>query len=61
MEELRATTSRNDKVQTLSSFLKRLSPSEISPTVLLMTGSVFPEKEDQVLEISGKTLLRLFS
>ncbi|MCX6659948.1 MAG: hypothetical protein NTX81_06170 [Candidatus Bathyarchaeota archaeon] len=26
-----------------------------------MTGSVFPEKEDQVLEISGKTLLRLFS
>ena len=56
LAELETTTSRNRKIKTLSSFLKELSPNEISPAIMLIAGSIFPEGDKRVLEVSGITL-----
>ncbi len=61
LQELGATTSRKKKSQALSSFLKELDQKEISPAVLLMSGSVFPPGDTRVLEIKGRTLHRVLT
>lgn len=61
LQELGATTSRKKKIQALSSFLKELDQKEISPAVLLMSGSVFPPGDTRVLEIKGRTLHRVLT
>ncbi len=57
---LESTTKRTEKRRLLASFLHRLSPGEVPPAVLLITGSIFPESDDlHVLEIGGATLGRV--
>jgi len=54
---LESTPKRTEKKQLIASFLRRLRPEEVSPAVLLITGSLFPESdESHVLEIGGATL-----
>lgn len=61
LRELESTTSRTKKIQILSSFLRELAPVEISPIILLISGSIFPEGDERVLEVSGKTLQKILS
>jgi len=54
---LESTTKRTEKRQLIASFLRQVRPEEVSPAVLLITGSLFPEvDESHVLEIGGATL-----
>jgi DNA ligase-1 len=59
--ELETTTSRNRKIKTLSSFLRELPPDEISPAIMLVAGSIFPEGDKRVLEVSGITLSKILT
>ena len=49
-EELAATSGRNDKKRLISTFLKHLRSGEISPAVLLIVGTVFPEQDSKPLD-----------
>jgi len=50
-ENLVVTSGRNDKKRLISSFLKQLRPEEISPAVLLIVGTVFPEQDSKPLDV----------
>ncbi|MFB0543589.1 MAG: ATP-dependent DNA ligase [Candidatus Bathyarchaeia archaeon] len=57
---LESTTKRTEKKQLLATFLQRLRSEEVSPTVLLITGSIFPETDDaHVLDVGWATLRRV--
>ena len=57
---LESTTKRTEKKLLLAAFLRRLRPEEVSPAVLLITGSIFPETDDlHVLEVGWATLRRV--
>ncbi|MGQ9542843.1 MAG: ATP-dependent DNA ligase [Candidatus Bathyarchaeia archaeon] len=45
----------------LGSFLKELSPDEILPSVMLISGSIFPESEGLNLKVGVETLHRVLS
>ncbi|MCJ7632170.1 hypothetical protein MUP77_07220 [Candidatus Bathyarchaeota archaeon] len=49
-------TKRNEKKHLISDFLLRLSEDEIQPAVDFMTGRVFPESDQRVLNVGGQTL-----
>ncbi len=53
---LERTTKRNEKIELISSLLKRLSPEEIAEATLFLSGKAFPESDPRVLEISYATL-----
>lgn len=59
LREVEKTSSRNKKIKTLSSFLNELEPVEISPAILLIAGSIFPEGDRRVLEVSWVTLSKM--
>lgn len=58
-ENLASTSSRNDKISLLSSFLKRVDSEEVAPAVLLLIGRIFPESDEMALEIGGTTLWKI--
>jgi len=58
-KELEQTSKRNEKIETLSIFLKSLKPNEIKPAVLMIAGKVFPDSDEKVLEIGGATLWKI--
>ena len=53
---LEATTKRKEKTRLLSEFLRGLGPSEVSPAVLMVVGSVFPEFDSRTLEVGWRTM-----
>ncbi len=53
---LERTTKRNEKIELISSLLKRLSPEEIGEATLFLSGKAFPESDPRVLEVSYATL-----
>jgi len=58
-ETLEKTRSRIQLAQFIGDFLKKLPPEEISPTILLLIGKVFPPEESLPLEISGNTIWKV--
>jgi DNA ligase-1 len=58
-ELLSKTTKRNEKVQMIADFLKGLRREEVAPAVLLITGYIFPESEEKVLNIGFRSLSKL--
>jgi hypothetical protein len=61
LRELEITASRNEKIKILNSFLKEVNDDEIYPTISLISGSIFPEGDQRVLEIGDKTLRKILS
>jgi len=57
-ESLTVTPGRNDKKRLISSFLRQLRPEEISPAVLLIVGTVFPEQDSKPLDAGYELVLR---
>ena len=53
---LEATRKRKEKTRFLAEFLKGLEPGEVSPAVLLVVGSVFPEFDSRALEVGWRTV-----
>jgi len=58
---LEATTKRNEKITLIAGFLRRLDPGEVSPAVLLLAGTIFPESDGRSLEVGWSTMRRLLS
>jgi len=58
-QELEQTTKRNDKVAKIGDFLKKLREDEIAPAVRMIVGKIFPDSDERVLEVSGRTLWRI--
>jgi len=58
-EALEATTKRNEKKHLIADFLQKLDPEEVVPTISFLIGKPFPESDERVLEIGGRTLWRL--
>ena len=53
---LEATTKRKEKIKLLAEFLRILEPEEVSPAVLMIVGSIFPEFDSRVLEVGWRTV-----
>jgi DNA ligase-1 len=53
---LEATPKRKEKTRLLAEFLRGLEPREVSPAVLLVVGSVFPEFDSRSLEVGWRTV-----
>ncbi len=51
---LEKTRKRKEKTQLLGEFLKRLEPEEVSPSVLLILGTIFPESDSRALDVGWK-------
>ena len=56
---LESTTKRTEKVAYLVKFLKSLSREEIAPAVSFIVGRPFPESDERVLDIGGRTLWKI--
>ncbi len=57
--ELEKTTKKKEKSHLISGFLRQLKEEEIAPTVFLIVGTVFPESDQRVLEVGGRTLWKI--
>ena len=53
---LEATTKRKEKTSLISATLQQLDPDEISPAVLMLSGSIFPESDQRKLDVGWRTL-----
>jgi len=58
-EALEATTKRNEKKHLISDYLKKLYAEENVPTISFLIGKPFPESDERVLEVGGRTLWRI--
>jgi len=58
-KELEQTPKRNEKVAKISDFLRRLEQNEISAAVRMIVGKIFPDSDERVLEVSGRTLWKI--
>jgi DNA ligase-1 len=56
---LESTTKRTEKVDYIVRFLKSLSREEIAPAVSFIVGRPFPESDERVLDIGGRTLWKI--
>ncbi len=54
--KLGATTKRLEKRRLIADYLSFLRPDEIPPTVLLLVGKIFPEREQKALNVGWATL-----
>jgi DNA ligase-1 len=61
LQELGAISSRREKIQRLSQFLKQLDGGEVQAAVLLMSGSVSSPRDNGALDVKGRTLHRVLS
>jgi len=57
--DLEQTTSRNEKAERIGELLKNLKRDEISPAVRMIVGKIFPDWDERVLEVSGRTVWKL--
>jgi len=55
-KNLEATPKRKEKTRLISETLQQFEPDEISPTVLMLAGSIFPENDDRTLDVGWGTL-----
>lgn len=58
-EKLKKTSKRTEKIELLKKFLRELKEEEISPTVSLITGTVFSGLDERRLEVGWKTIQRV--
>ena len=58
-ETLEATTRRNEKKHQIARYMKRLDVDEIQATVCFLIGKPFPEPDERVLDIGGRTIWKL--
>ncbi len=58
-KELEQTPKRNEKVAKISDFLKRLKQDEIPAAVRMIVGKIFPDSDERVLKVSGRTLWKI--
>ncbi|RLE62405.1 MAG: DNA ligase [Thermoprotei archaeon] len=58
-ESLEATSKRNAMVSMVSSFLRRLRPEEVEPSVSMILGRAFPKWDQRTLEISWTTIANI--
>jgi DNA ligase-1 len=58
-EALEATTKRNEKKHHIARYLKRLDAEEIQAAVCFLIGKPFPEPDERVLDIGGRTIWKL--
>ncbi len=56
---LEETRKRNEKIEKLSGFLRGLSQDEVRAAVRMISGRVFSEADERVLEVSGATLWKI--
>jgi len=57
-ERLTATRGRNEKIDLVSGFVKRLRGEEVSPAVLLLVGWALPENEAKALSVGAVAVSR---
>ena len=57
--DLEQTTKRNEKVAKIGDFLKKLKQDEISAAIRMIVGKIFPDSDERVLEVSGRTLWKI--
>ncbi|HDI12039.1 MAG TPA: DNA ligase, partial [Candidatus Bathyarchaeota archaeon] len=58
-ESLEATSKRNAMVLMVSSFLRKLRPEEVEPSVSMILGRAFPKWDQRTLEISWTTIANI--
>jgi DNA ligase-1 len=56
---LESTQKRKEETKLIADFLKKLSPNEVAPAVLLIIGAVFPEFDPRTLDVGWKTVNRV--
>ena len=56
---LEATTKKNEKTDLIRTFLHQLKEEEISPSVFLILGTIFPPSDPRTLNVSGATVQRV--
>ena len=61
LKELESISSRKEKTLKLSVFLKELPKDEILPSVMLISGHIFPDGSGQILNVSSKTVGKVLS
>jgi len=57
--ELEKTTKKKEKSRLISDFFRILREEEIAPAVFLIVGTIFPESDQRVLEVGGRTLWKI--
>jgi DNA ligase-1 len=57
--KLDSTSKRKEKSKILSEFLKSIDHDEISPSVLLIIGQVFPEYDSRTLDVGWRTIQKI--
>ena len=60
-KNLEATTKKNEKAQLLEEFLRELKEEEISPSVFLSVGTIFPASDSRTLDVNAATIQRVTS
>ena len=58
-QSLEATTKKREKTELIAAFLHRLNVEEISPSVLLILGTIFPEADSRTLNVSESTIRKV--
>ncbi len=58
-KKLEENTKRNEKINLIASFLKKLREDEIIPTVSFLIGKPFPDEEQQTLDLGSMTLWKI--
>ena len=56
---LESTQKRTEEIELISGFLKSIQIEEVSPAVLLIIGSVFPEFDPRTLDVGWKTVSKV--
>ena len=57
--QVESTSKRNQKILILADFLKSLHPDEVIPAVTFFSGHAFPEADERVLDVGGRTIWRM--
>ncbi|MCH8294801.1 hypothetical protein IH992_27265, partial [Candidatus Poribacteria bacterium] len=60
-QNLESTPKKREKTQFIQEFLHRLKAVEISPSVLLILGMVFPDTDARALNVSESTIRKVVS
>jgi len=56
---LEETSKRTEKIEKLTNFLKELNHDEIGPAVRMISGRVFSDADERVLDVSGATIWKI--
>jgi len=60
-KNLEATTKKNEKTDLIEEFLHQLKEEEISPSVFLILGTIFPASDSRALNVSAAAIQRVTS